>query len=329
MTQPGETLCFRRPDGSETKAEVVGRRDDTSPQDPPLRSARLTVEYADGTRQEVRQIIAGDPGPGAGYQALDNEILAGIRLSRLCGGRRYPSFVSRLVGHDADGIRPYALLEPYAGSPVGDFAGSILPTERKPFQESLLTGLSWLVAAGIAHRAISPDTVYWDGTGVQITGFTSATLIGSPRAALGALPWQAPEQRPGKATGAVSDRDDVWAAGRLIFYVTTGRDLAGPRQLVADPELARLLEDVFGPMERRPAVRDLFTRLNLADPAPRAPAPAADFQQGEADFFALRAHKHPETAAAAEPDPEPPRTAAPVVAPVRPETPRRRWRRGR
>jgi serine/threonine protein kinase len=323
MTHPGEILSFRRPDGGDSQVVVVRRQDDPSPPEPPLRSRRLTIEYADGTREEVRQLTTGDPGPGAGYRALDNEILAGLRLCRLCGSRPYPPAVSRLVGYEADGIGPYALLEPHRGSPFGGSTRGILPSERVRFQESLLTGLRWLGAAGIAHRAICPETVYWDGTNVQITDFTAATLIGAPRSALGAPPWQPPEQRPDKATGLVSEKDDVWAAGRLIFYVTTGRDLAGSRQLDEEPELAHLLANVFGPPEGRPTVRELLGRLNLADPVPRPPAPNAAFQRGEADFFTLRTHKHPETAAKREP--EPPVTATPT----RPEPGRRRRRRSR
>lgn len=319
MTEPGASLCFQRPDGTPAEATVVACHDDPWPAEPPLRSCLLTLEHADGGREEVRH-LAPLPGEAAGYDALDNEILAGLRLSRLCRSRPYPPAVSRLVGYEADGTHPFALLAPYRGRPLAG-AAKILPGEKMRFQESLLTGARWISAAGLAHRGISPYTVFWDGMSVQITDFRDAAPIGAPRTVSGAPPWQAPEQRPGMAAGMVSDKDDVWALGRLIFYVITGRELVRPEQLHAEPDLAALLQDVFGPMEGRPSVRDLLDRLNLADPLPRPPAPDVLFQQGQADFFAIRAQKHPGTAARQRV--EPPGRPAEPDPPAPP--PRRRW----
>ncbi|WP_157246875.1 serine/threonine-protein kinase [Nonomuraea typhae] len=323
MAQPGQTLRFRDRHGAWAEGAVTACHDDPAQPAPPLRSCLVTLTYADGTRHEVRHVGISGEEPGIGYGALDNEILAGLRLSRLCGSGPYPPQVSRLIGYEADGERPFVLLEPCRGKPVGGILGRILPSEKSIFQASLLTGLRWISAAGIAHRAISPETVYWDSVNAQIIGFTEAALAGTPRTVAGAPPWWAPEQRPGTVGGTVSSEDDVWAAGRLIFYVTTGHEPDRADLTGADPDLARLLAGIFGPPAGRPPVRELLSRINVADPVPRGLSPDASLERGRADFLRLRAGKHPETAVPAGPQPAEP--AAKTETPQR----KRGWGRRR
>ncbi len=185
----------------------------------------------------------------------------------------------------------------------------------------LLRAVRLLNAAGIAHRAIGPDTVRWDGDDVQITDFSHAAPIGAPRTVAGVPPWQAPEQRPqvpdGGKRGVIGPNDDVWAAGRLIFHVLTGEELGGRDQLADRPELAELLAGVFGAPDGRPSAQTLLHRLGEADAPPR-PLPADPaFARGREQFFAQRQRKHPHTAPVPEPEPE-------AVAPARRATPRRR-----
>jgi serine/threonine protein kinase len=340
-------LRFRRPNGSTAEATVTARHDDSLPAVPPLWSCLLTLEHGDGTEKVVRYLAPASSGAAGGAaaagvdhgadEALDSEILAGLRLSTLCGAKPYPATVSRLIGYDAIAAEPYALLEPYRGRPVGSM-GKVLPSARTKFIESLLTGLRWINAAGIAHRAISPYTVYWDDRSAQITEFASATLIGAPREAMGAPPWQAREQRPGTVYGSVTDRDDTWAAGRLIFFAITGQEITGPGQFAAAPDLERLLDGVFKAPEERPAAMELLGRLNVGDPVPRPPAPPAAFQRGTSEFYAVRADKHPRTAPREEWGPEPDQSPLQPRAQQAPRTmraeqdkpaSRRRWGRGR
>ncbi|MFC4591236.1 serine/threonine-protein kinase [Sphaerisporangium corydalis] len=318
-TQPGQRLVFLDVRGVQEEATVTAVGEDPLPVGSHLRSRSLTLEYVDGTPNEVLH-LSPELGRSAGYDALDNEILAGLRLSRLCGSYPYPSCVSRLLGYEAHGEHPFALLAPYRGEPVGSTGGRILPTEKSAFQRSLLAGVRWVSAAGIAHRALSPFNVHWDGMSAQITGFSDATIAGAPRAVVGVPPWQAPEQRPGQVNGAVTDKDDVWAAGRLIYYVSTGRDLVRGDQVCDEPDLAHLLGGIFGPIGERPSVRELLDRLNLADPVPRLAVPDTDLRQWRAEFLRLRACKHPHTVDRDKP-------SAPSGTTPKPSEPPRRRRR--
>jgi len=272
------------------------------------RKLRLDDGTADGT--EVLQVRLSGAQVTLGYERLDNEILAGFRLDRLA--RRtdtacYPPHVSRLHGYDADSTEPFALLLPYCGEPVGTLERRLLPREQLRFQVGLLKGLRWIAAAGIAHRGISPSTVRWDAGSqqVQICDFSLATAVGAPRTVVGTPPWAALEQqRSRQCRGQVTERDDVWAAGRLIYYVRTGEVPTGPGQLAAFPDLEELLDGVFGPPDKRPTALDLLNAMHAEDPLPRG-IETDPLKGGRARFYEARAAKHAGIAAGdlAEPGP--------------------------
>ncbi|MFA1548397.1 hypothetical protein [Actinomadura chokoriensis] len=296
----------------ETKAVELDEAE--PPLRPPLEAVRLQLDLPDRTAH-VRCVRPVDRGPGgltAGCRQLDGEILAGLRLARLCDGRPYPRSVSRLLGYDADAAQPFALLEPLRGVEVGTLAGTLPTEQRRRFQIGLLRAVRLLNAAGIAHRGISPGTVRWDGDDVQITDFAHAAPIGAPRTVVGVMPWQAPEQRSKPPRdwepGLIGPNDDVWAAGRLIFYVLTGEELDDTAKLADRPELAELLAGVILPPERRPDAQTLLRRLGEADAPPRPLAADPAFSRGRAEFFAQRRRKHPHTA----PDPVTETKAPPV-----------------
>ncbi|MFI0370814.1 hypothetical protein ACH35V_23335 [Actinomadura sp. 1N219] len=314
-------LSYRDVHGARIEAKAVELDAAEPPLRPPLEAARLELELPDRT-VAVRCVRPVDRGPGGladGYRRLDAEILAGLRLARLCDGAPYPAAVSRLVGYDADAAEPFALLEPLRGVEAGSLAGTLPTEQRRRFQIRLLRAVRLLSAAGVAHRAIGPGTVRWDGDDVQITDFSQAALIGTPRTVTGAMPWQAPEQRPdtppGWDRGEVGPNDDVWAAGRLIFHIVTGDDLDDTAKLAARPELEALLAGVIEPPERRPDAQTLLRRLGEADPPPRPLTADPAFTRGRAEFFAQRRRKHPHTApdTVREPPPAPEATAPPPV----------------
>ncbi|MCW2932293.1 MAG: hypothetical protein JWM19_3255 [Actinomycetia bacterium] len=224
------------------------------------------IRLEDGTPggRELRQHrpISGDSRRD-GYARLDNEILTGRRLYKMASGGEYPSALASLYGDEADSADPCALFEPSRGEPLSE-SGAYLGDDFDTFLVGLLTGLCWLASAGIAHRAISPETVLWDYSSqqVQITDFSRSALFGTARTPLtGDSRWIARESRPSTCYGAVGSSDDVWAAVRLMYFVRSqGEHLDGPARLKASdlsPMFNGLLEYVLQPPESRPTASDL------------------------------------------------------------------------
>jgi hypothetical protein len=246
---------------------------------------------------QYRQLrLAAVPDRSAGYERLDNEILAGRRLNAVAGDFDYPPVVSRLHGDEAESAEPFALLESYAGEPLHAVVGNLMDDEQRDFELSLLTGLCWLDAARIAHRNLTPSTVRWDGAGrrAQITDFSLCTVFGVPREAAGSADWVGPEQRPGgKVAGLVSDRDDMHPAARLIYYARSEGAKLTRRDQLAEVGLG-YLDQQFGPPESRLTARQLLaTRLGTDSTVPAGPGSDARLRQGHEVFDAMRREKHP------------------------------------
>ena len=207
-----DKLQFRRVTGEPAEAEA--RIDDEDfPAGEYLLARRV---WLDGGTEIRQHRVAPGPRRGLGYERLDNEIIAGRLLHEASGWGGYPPEVSCLYGDEASSAEPYALFEPYRGERLSQVGTHMLAEEREAFEVGLLTGLCWVAAAGIAHRALSPDTVLWDSLRrqVQITDFSRSTVFGVPREAITGLPgWVAREARPGSAGSVVGERDDVLVGG--------------------------------------------------------------------------------------------------------------------
>jgi len=236
-----------------------------------------------------------------GYERLDNEILAGRRLYRMADWASYPAEVSALYGDESASADPYALFEPYQGQPLRDIGTYIIDDEFDAFVASLLTGLCWIAAAGIAHRAINPDTVRWDSQRrrVHITDFSRSTVFGAPRTPLtGSSGWVPKEQRPSTCYGTVGARDDIWAAGRLVFFVRNqGEDLVHRGQLAEsglEEMFNGLFDRVLGPPEGRPTASELLEDgLRRRVYLPSVADGCAQVIAGREHFLQVRRHRHP------------------------------------
>jgi serine/threonine protein kinase len=235
-----------------------------------------------------------------GYERLDNEIIAGRRLYEAADWGAYPPEVASLYGDEATSAEPYTLFRPYRGRPLREAAVYVISEEFNAFSVSLLTGLCWLAAAGIAHRAINLDTVLWDSQQrrVQITDFSRSTVFGVPRSpATGSSDWIPKEQRPRSCYGTVDPRDDIWAAGRLIFFVQNqGEDLVDRDQLTdLDQQFNGMFGSVLGPPEKRPTAWELLENgLRRRSPVGPASERSARLIAGRDRFLKAyrRRHRH-------------------------------------
>lgn len=287
-----ESLTFRRFDGETVTHDVVSYRDKAPAGNNLLgRVVRLDNEL----ELHQHRPVSGRQRP-EGYERLDNEILVGRQLHELADGN-YPTHVAKLYGDEANSADPFALFEPYLGNPLRDVGAYISDfAEFDLFLTSFLTGLCWIAAAGIAHRMIGPDTVFWDpDRGVQITDFSRSTIFGTPRTELkGYDGWVPPEMRQDSCTGTVGPRDDIWAAGKLIFFVSNQGQDPKDRQGLAD--LDAMFNGMFNrvpdPVDKRPTARELLIdglrkRVNVPSEARRSDR----LKDGRASFLEVRERK--------------------------------------
>jgi serine/threonine protein kinase len=264
-----------------------------------------TVWLEDGTPNGVELLqhrpVGGDRRQD-GYLRLDNEILAGRRLHEVAGWPGYPPEVIRLYGDECASADPFALFEPCRGEPLREVGEYLDSHAFDQFMAGLLTALCWLAGAGIAHRAISPDTILWDSDDakVRLTDFSRSAPFGAARVPVGgSMAWVAPESRPDTCFGLVGPRDDVWAAARLLYFVRSrGQNLENRAQL-AEIGLAQMfngmLERVFGPPEDRPTARDLVEHgLRRRHILPSVEDGGKRLIQGRASFLNARARLRPD-----------------------------------
>jgi serine/threonine protein kinase len=292
------TLRFRRATTGETEV-TEAEAEDTEFRAGECLMGRL-VKLDDGTELRQHRVPVGDlRDKDKGYERLDNEIYAGRMLHEVAGWFGYPAEVACLYGDEATSAEPYALFERYRGEPLRNAVDYLDPTDWEAFEVSLVTGLCWLAAAGIAHRALSPDTVLWDNDQrqVQITDFSRSISFGANRVPVtGHAEWIAPELRAGRLYGMVGPRDDMWAAGRLIFFARNqGEDLRDRGQLAGSG-----LDVLLGRPEDRPTASELLQSRRHRDPAAGSEHDRTWLSEGRRRFLDLRAGKYPGAAVPAD-----------------------------
>jgi serine/threonine protein kinase len=319
MSQVGTTLLYRTATGNVVEATWDHREPTPFDVHVPagLRAEQVSVSCRRGrTFSALRLGAIGCTGPlrSLACDQLDAEVLAALRLARWERLGQRPPGVSRLIGYELDGPDPFVLLEPLLGSPIAESAGKLLYGQQLQLRAELLTTLRWTTATGLAHRGLSPRTVRWGREGLQITGFTSCALIGTPRTAVGSPPWAAKEQYvTDRITGMLDERDDVWAAGKLLVYAVSGEKKPTTEVLRMFPDLCELLDGAFGPVEDRPSPRELLERAGLPDPVYREFPQDLDLGPGRREFRRVRQEKRND--------------AAPRTAERQPSGRGRRWRR--
>ncbi|MEU8122466.1 hypothetical protein AB0C21_27475 [Spirillospora sp. NPDC049024] len=215
-------------------------------------SGRVTVTFTQGElehgdallshrygRADDRDVLLKTALSPAGAKVLRREAEVYDRI----GGRQ--ASAGRMIGFQA-AQSPVRLMVTRRGVPVSrwDPAPRLDDVQLGRAARDLFGALAFLADLGFAHRAVSADTVFWDGRRVELHGFGHVEPLGPPEALAGSA--------LGSPTGLpVSDVPDVHAAAHLLLRLATGSPGGGtPAALVAelaevDADLARALEPAF------------------------------------------------------------------------------------
>ncbi|WP_158710982.1 hypothetical protein [Streptomyces albus] len=308
-------MKFLTPGGDAHRTTARLHADLRLPGREPLTARMVTLD--DGRRLLQYRLPFSAQGDNAAYGALERQVGAGVAIERRYGSEGFGEVFTRLAGFDLEAAEPYVLYRAPDGEPVAGRRGSLAVAEQQKLLAQLVLAVRLLEEAGLVHREITPDTVRWDGTHVRLAEPYAAQRIGEPRESFGAAPWAPPEQREG--TGTADTRDDLWAVGRLVYFLLSGRPGPAaevPHDLGEFRRLAALGDSgLFDPRAaNRPGPSDLMRLLRVPDPLAAA-APADPLGAARAEFDAQRAKKREEPGTA-----EPPQEA--YEYPV----PRRSWR---
>jgi serine/threonine-protein kinase len=238
--------------------------------------------------------IASSPGAGAGAAArqLEREVLALRRL-------RHTGIVELLDSGKHEGV-PFAVLERLHGRTLRGLLaarGRLFPHEVIAIGKALADALGRCHVAGVIHRDIKPDNLFFvRGGGLKLYDFGAALLPATlesfqesdeRHAWVGTPEYMAPEAAQGLVPG--DERTEVYAVGVLMFELSTGavpfegtlaqvllahHSAPPPSLRVRRPDLPRGFADVIdrclapAPSERFPNMAELAVALSLAQEFP-------------------------------------------------------------
>ncbi|WP_233518185.1 protein kinase family protein [Streptomyces corynorhini] len=241
------TLAFTTPSGGHRSAPArlgrASRRDPLLPQ-----QARNALLDDEGQQCVQVRLSAADAANPAARALLDTEAGTALRLHRILDSTEYAALFPRVIGHDLDSAEPFLLYE----APRGTAAARrhvMGAADQRVLARDLLLALCLLAGQGLVPRGISPASVRWDGTSLQLWGLDGIARTGRPRTPWGRAPYCSPEQRRGE--GLVDSRDAVWSAAQVLYQLATGRPGAAdraPADLGQHRMLAETLRGAFAPL---------------------------------------------------------------------------------
>lgn len=260
--------------------------------DGPLRIRHVTL--AEGWTV-VQDWLPADAAASVGArERLDREVAAAVALTRATAGTPFDALFLGVVGYALDVAEPYLLYQEPRGVPLTRALDRIPLSGLDQVTGGLAVAIRLLELAGFAHRAITPDSVTWDGGKIQLGRPVYAERLDRPRWPAGLLPYASPEQRAG--VGLVDARDDVWSLAQVAHFALVRRpgDPDGrQRDLPAIPKLRRLTA-AFAPLASdRPTPVELLAVLGRPDPALLAPTGVDPVDVGRKAYDQIRIGKGP------------------------------------
>jgi hypothetical protein len=206
----------------------------------------------------------------AGTKVLRREADA---YSRISG--RHAAF-GRLLGFRT-AQEPVCVMVSRRGVPVSrcDPGLRLDATQLDRAARDLFGALAVLAELGFAHRAVSADSVFWDGLRIELQEFGHVEPLG-PIAGLDGSALGSPTGLP------VSDVPDVQAAARVVYRLATG-GVGGPPTVMLGqiariaPPLAEALEPALHPRNGQvPTPAEMVERLRRSRPPATPPATQAN-----------------------------------------------------
>ncbi|WP_328942069.1 hypothetical protein OG259_10745 [Streptomyces sp. NBC_00250] len=248
---------------------VVRYGDDRTPAGRPgFLARRAFLGTASVPVVQYRLVSSGQGDPRA-YGLLEREVAAAVALERRYGSEKFGAVLTRIVGFDLTAAEPFVLYRPPIGHPLSDWSGRLGAEDQERITGQLAMAVRLLGELDLVHRAITPETVRWDGTRIRLCEPYAALRTGEARESFGTAPWSSPEQRAGR--GAADPRDDLWSVAELAYYLLSGRPDRGegpPADLADYRRLAALQHSgLFSPRAaERPDATELLRLLNVPDP---------------------------------------------------------------
>ncbi|MDX3453938.1 hypothetical protein PV396_18630 [Streptomyces sp. ME02-8801-2C] len=288
-------LGFSTPSGRRRVARArFGPESRRDPQLPPLIRNALLDDQGQGQRCVQVRLSAADATEPAARALLDTEAGTALRLHRLVEGTEYAPLFPRLIGYELDTAEPFLLYDPPRGATAAK-THVMSSTDQRVLTRDLMLALCLLDGQGLVPRGISPATVLWDGTSLQLWGLEGVVGTGRPRTPWGRAPYSSPEQRRGE--GEVDSRDAVWSAAQVLYRLVTGRpghpDRA-PADLAEHRVLDETLREAFAPRaSARPTPAQLLDLLSPGTARRTTLTPPAEEARQDREVFeqALRAKR--------------------------------------
>lgn len=287
-----EELEFLTP-SEEPVRFTVRYGDDRRPPGRPGILARRATLGAGWPVLQFRLAVSAQADPHA-YGLLEREVAAAVALERSYGAEKFASVFARVVGFDLTAPEPFVLYRLPRGRPLTEWAGRLGPEEQERIIAQLAFSVRLLEQVELVHRAVTPDTVRWDGTHVRLCEPFAALRAGEAREPFGGSPWASPEQREG--LGSADPRDDLWSVAQLGYYLLSGRPPRGegpPGDLADYRRLAALAQSgLFSPrVADRPRPVELMRLLNVPDPLATTVGTADPLARGRAEYDRRLARK--------------------------------------
>ncbi|MEW1718439.1 hypothetical protein [Streptomyces sp. NPDC093109] len=262
------TLAFTLPSGRRRTAPArLGRE---SRRDPLLPQRARNALLDDEGQQCVQvRLTAADAANPAARALLDVEAGTALRLHRILDSTAYAPLFPRVIGHDLDSAEPFLLYEAPRGTAAA-LTHVMGAADQRILARDLLLALCLLAGQGLVPRDITPASVRWDGTSLQLWGLEGIARAGRPRTPWGRAPYCSPEQRRGE--GLVDSRDAVWSAAQVLYQLATGRPGAtdrAPADLDQHRMLAETLRGAFAPLAVDRPTPDRLLDLLAPDAARR------------------------------------------------------------